>query len=152
MQDVTWDEAMAFCREINVRLPTEAEWEYACRAGTKTKFYTGNREADLARAGWYETNSGGKTQTVGKKVPNAWGLYDIHGNVWEWCQDWYGEDYYQHSPSEDPQGPSSGEYRVVRGGSWNEDPDDCCSAYRYKMLPISDGYKNQGFRVCLDAE
>jgi hypothetical protein len=149
VEQVSWDEAVAFCGEIGARLPTEAEWEYACRAGSKTAYYTGNREADLARAGWYETNSGAKTQPVGKKVANAWGLYDMHGNVWEWCQDWYDKSYYENSPDEDPQGPGSGSARVLRGGSWINPPVNCRSANRRRDFPDY-RYVTIGFRVCLD--
>ena len=107
------------------RLPSEAEWEYACRAGTSGE-YAGNLEA----MGWYDKNGGNKTHPVGEKTPNGWGLYDMHGNVYEWCGDWYGDDYYQKSPSVDPRGSSGGSYRVIRGGSWDDDAVFCRSAYR----------------------
>jgi formylglycine-generating enzyme required for sulfatase activity len=121
---VNWDDAVEFCRKLSeregvtYRLPTEAEWEYACRAGSTTIYYWGNSmNGDYA---WYSDNSGDETNEVGRKSPNAWGLYDMAGNVWEWCSDWYGESYYDSSPRQDPQGPSSGRGRVLRGGSWND--------------------------------
>ena len=100
------------------RLPTEAEWMYAAGAGTITRFYTGDTVSELARAAWYSKNSGQSTCIVGQKEPNAWGLYDMHGNVWEWCHDWFSEDYYRNSPVSNPTGPDSGLFRVVRGGGW----------------------------------
>jgi formylglycine-generating enzyme required for sulfatase activity len=136
---VTWD-AMA----NGYRLPTEAEWEYACRAGTATAYHTGGSEADLARAGWYSGNAGSETHPVGKKAPNAWGLYDLHGNVWEWCWDWYGE--YGSGTQRDPQGAADGSERVIRGGSWRNDARHCRSANRGRDDP-SDAGDNLGFRV-----
>src|SRR5208283_6063359 len=97
-----------------VRLPTDAEWEFACRAGTTTTYYSGDTEADLGRAAWYYANSGNKTHPVGQKEPNAFGLYDMLGNVWEWCQDWFGP--YSSANSIDPQGAEKGDRRVTRGG------------------------------------
>jgi formylglycine-generating enzyme required for sulfatase activity len=120
---VTWDDLTN-----GYRLPTEAEWEYACRAGTTAAYYTGGSEADLAHAGWYGGNQRGGTRPVGKKTPNAWGLYDMHGNVWEWC--W------------DPQGS----YRVCRGGSWNYYAGNCRSAFRSWEDP-SGAFIFLGFRV-----
>jgi formylglycine-generating enzyme required for sulfatase activity len=121
VERVTWDEAQEFLKRMNrrhdgyqYRLATEAEWEYAARAGT-----TGKRYGDLDAIAWYNVNSGGETHPVGQKQPNAWGLYDMLGNVWEWLQDRYELDYYQHSPLTDPQGPSRlGKPHVLRGGSW----------------------------------
>jgi len=131
------------------RLPTEAEWEYACRAGTTTRFYTGDSESDLAGAGWYDSNSGHTTHAVGQKQRNAWGLYDMHGNVWEWCWDWYSSGYYgtRPDPDSDPTGASSGSYRVVRGGSWYRAARFCRSASRYGFNP-GIRYSGFGFRVC----
>jgi formylglycine-generating enzyme required for sulfatase activity len=127
-----------------VRVPTEAEWEHACRAGTRTTYYTGDLDADLDRAGWYGANSGGKTHPVGEKAQNAWGVHDMHGNVWEWCADWY-EDYGAESAT-DPQGPTEGQGRVLRGGSWGYDPGLCRSARRNGINP--DNRNNFiGFRV-----
>jgi formylglycine-generating enzyme required for sulfatase activity len=119
---VTWNEAADFCRKLSaktrkaVRLPTEAEWEYACRAGTKTRYSFGDADTDLGDYCWYHSNSGGTTHPVGQKKPNAWGLYDMHGNVMEWCADWYGN--YPSGACTDPQGPASGTHRVKRGGSY----------------------------------
>ena len=122
VEQVSWDNCQEFIQRLNqkegtskYRLPTEAEWEYACRAGT-----TGPYAGDLDSMGWYDGNSGRRTHLVGQKKPNAWGLYDMHGNVWEWCSDWYGED--TSGSITDPEGPSSGPSRVLRGGSWNCEP------------------------------
>ncbi len=101
------------------RLPTEAEWEYAARADTTTSYSFGNSASALPSFGWAKENSGGRPREVGKKLPNPWGLYDVHGNVAEWCNDFYAVDYYQKSPAKNPRGPATGSKRVVRGGSWN---------------------------------
>ena len=131
-----------------MRLPTEAEWEHACRAGTRTAYYSGDTEADLGRAAWYEGNSKETTHPVGQKEPNRFGLYDMHGNVWQWCQDWYAEDYYAKSKAEDPEGPAQGAFRVLRGGSWYFDPWVCRSASRLRYGPdIRVYYFGFGFRV-----
>jgi formylglycine-generating enzyme required for sulfatase activity len=133
VENVSWDEVQDFIQRLNglsqrytFRLPTEAEWEYACRAGT-----TGDYAGSLDAMAWYGANSGNRTHPVGQKQPNAWGLYDMHGNVWEWCQDWYGSNYYEQSPGTDPQGPSSGSGRVVRGGSWGDSAAFCGSVARH---------------------
>jgi sulfatase modifying factor 1 len=125
---VSWDDAVAYCKKLSekegktYRLPTEAEWEYACRAGTKTRWSFGDDEKALGDYAWYRENAWDIDEKyahqVGLKKPNAFGLYDMHGNVFEWCHDYYGEDYYEHSPEQDPQGPASGSFRVLRGGSW----------------------------------
>ena len=132
-----------------MRLPTEAEWEYACRAGTFTDYYSGNGEAALKKVGWYSGNSNSQTQPVGKLAPNLWGLYDMHGNVWEWCQDYYAP--YPQGEVEDYIGLKSSEYRVLRGGSWYYDPVHCRAAYRSWTAPA---FRNLhcGCRVvfCLD--
>jgi len=127
------------------RLPTEAEWEYACRAGTTTKYCSGDDESDLERVGWYRNNCGHRTHRVAQKKPNARGLYDMHGNVWEWCNDWYYQNY-NNSSSNNPTGPESGHDRVLRGGSWPDNADYCLSANRCMIRP---SYKNFaiGFRI-----
>ena len=131
------------------RLPTEAEWEYACRAGTTTSYYLGNSDALLERAGWYGTSAGNserQTQRVGQKSANLFRLFDVHGNASEWCQDFYDSGYYDRSPRDNPPGPSSGSDRVVRGGSWNDDAAHCRAARRDSHAPASRS-QNIGFRV-----
>jgi formylglycine-generating enzyme required for sulfatase activity len=131
---VSWNEAQEFVKRMNDRkdghiysLPTEAEWECAARAGT-----TGDYAGNLDEMGWYDYHkSGGKTHPVATKQPNAWGIYDMHGNVWEWVHDWYGESYYGESRSVDPQGPSSGSFRVRRGGCYSSSAGACKSAFRH---------------------
>jgi formylglycine-generating enzyme required for sulfatase activity len=147
---VSWDDVAVFCKKLSdkarqaVRLPTEAEWEYACRAGTATAFSFGDADSALGDYAWYEGNRRGTTHPVGQKKPNAWGLNDMHGNVWEWCADWYGD--YAKGAAADPQGPASGSQRVLRGGSWNLNPDLCRAAYRYGSLPVIRNC-HYGFRV-----
>lgn len=151
---VTWSDVQAFVDWLNkkegenYRLPTEAEWEYACRAGIKTRYYTGYTEDALARAGWYRKNSGGKTNPVGLKKANARGLKDMHGNAWEWCSDWYNSASYLGRPETDPPGPESGSFRVVRGGSWINSTRRCRTANRRGYHPgRRSGYC--GFRLVL---
>jgi formylglycine-generating enzyme required for sulfatase activity len=129
---VTWE-----CRfeADGYRLPTEAEFEYALRAGTTTPYFFGNHAAELKHYAWFKGNSTGGSHPVGQKRPNPWGLHDMIGNVWQWCNDYYQEDYYPQSPERDPHGPASGENRVVRGGCWNSKPGDCRSAYRNLEMP-----------------
>ena len=155
---VSWADATSFCRTLSgggrtVRLPTEAEWEYACRAGTETALNSGlgltsttGACRNVAAVGWYSDNSD-STRAAGEKAPNAWGLYDMHGNVWEWCADRYGE--YVKEDVNDPQGPSSGSDHVLRGGSWTCHPRYCRSADRRRSgaAPL---YSSHGFRVVLD--
>jgi formylglycine-generating enzyme required for sulfatase activity len=154
---VSWDDAVEFCRRLSelpaekaagnvYRLPTEAEWEYACRAGTTTKFSFGDDESEFGEYAWHDGNADDKTHPVGGKLPNAWGLYDMHGNVWEWCQDWYGD--YPSGAVTDPAGATSGSDRMGRGGSWSFTAGVCLSAYRYMRLP-SVRSRRGGFRVSL---
>jgi formylglycine-generating enzyme required for sulfatase activity len=122
VEQVSWHDAKSFCEKfsakygVTVRLPYEAEWEYACRAGTTTKYYWGDSMNDAYC--WYGGNSGDKTHPVGQKLPNAYGLYDMSGNVCEWCKDWWESNYYASSPEKNPTGPSNGTFRVLRGGSY----------------------------------
>jgi len=153
VDSVTWDEAVEFCRRLSektgktVRLPTEAEWEYACRAGTKTRFSFGDSDSVLGDYAWYKSNSGGKTNPVGQKKPNPWGLYDMHGNVWEWCADWYGD--YPKGAVTDPQGPAAGTSRVLRGGSLLYDPKYFRSASRIRLTPPDTRAHDCGFRCAM---
>jgi formylglycine-generating enzyme required for sulfatase activity len=156
---VNWSEATAFCRKLTerlgmamcastfaYRLPTEAEWEYACRAGSTGRYCFGNDESKLGEYAWYDKNSGNKTHPVGEKQPNLWGLYDMHGNVWEWCQDWYGP--YPKGQVTDPTGPTEGQYRGLRGGSWYSNPAYLSSSSRDRDHPgVRDDYG--GFRCVL---
>ncbi len=132
------------------RLPTEAEWEYACRAGTTTPYFFGSSPAKIGEYAWYEKNSGGHPRPVGQKKPNPWGLYDIAGNVWEWCNDYYDVDYYTVSPRSNPTGPAQGQNKVLRGGAWRFSDDNCRSGYRYNEAPgsadVCFGYDIYGFR------
>jgi len=157
VEKVSWEDVQQFLAKINAAfekqgmlfgLPTEAGWEYACRAGTTTAFYFGDNPALLAQHGWFKDNSGGKTHPVGQGQPNAWGLYDMHGNVWEWCSDWYAKDFYAQSPPVDPVGPPTGSYRVYRGGGWHHHPERCRSAYRSCHSP-GHRYHDLGFRLAL---
>jgi formylglycine-generating enzyme required for sulfatase activity len=132
------------------RLPTEAEWEYACRAGGSGEYCFGNHTAALDDWAWSKENSLGATHPVAQKKPNAWGLYDMHGNVAEWCQDCYSPQSYRQAVVDDPRGPASGEERVLRGGSWSSKAERCRSAARDGQSPgLADacfGYENYGFR------
>lgn len=132
------------------RLPTEAEWEYACRAGSQGRYCFGDAEADLPQYAWFKPHSGGMTRPVGEKLPNRWGLYDMHGNVWQWCHDYYSENYYGESPKDNPHGPATGKMRVLRGGAWDSTAEKCRAAYRFKEFPVySDacfGADSYGFR------
>jgi formylglycine-generating enzyme required for sulfatase activity len=156
VEQVGWDDAMAFCAQLTERegaagrlpagyiytLPTEAQREYACRAGT-----TGPFAGELDAMAWNNANSGGTTHPVGTKQPNAWGLFDMEGNVWEWCRDWYG-DHLPGGEVTNPTGPPSGSGRVFRGGGWRDVPAGCRSAFRYDFAPVVCG-SLLGFRVAL---
>jgi formylglycine-generating enzyme required for sulfatase activity/DNA-binding beta-propeller fold protein YncE len=169
VEQVSWNDALAFCDKLSereglkpyyqsggvapsggegYRLPTEAEWEYACRAGTSTRFSFGDADASLGEYEWFLGNSGSKTHSVGQKRPNDWGLYDMHGNVLEWCWDRYAADYYRSSPAAaaDPLGPSQAADRVIRVGCWRFGPQDCLAANRYNGSPGLRNY-SVGFRV-----
>ena len=149
---VSWTDATAFClwlsqkQGVEYTLPTEAQWEYACRAGTTTLWHCGDNDATLQEHAWFSANADGKTHPVGELKPNAWGLYDTHGNMSEWCADPYGTDYYSQSPQNDPSGPTVGSLRVRRGGCWYSHAGWCRSAFRHNSPP---GFRTHilGFRV-----
>jgi formylglycine-generating enzyme required for sulfatase activity len=155
METVSWEDCQEFCQKLRqltgkpVRLPTEAEWEYACRAGTTADYSSGDGEEVLKKLAWYKSNSDGQTHPVGQKKPNDWGLYDMHGNVWEWCQDWKGS--YSDGNQTDPKGANSGQYRVLRGGAWYRDHDSCRAASRFWNAP-ADRYDHSGCRVCFSLD
>src|SRR5260221_2084493 len=145
VEQVSWDDVQAFIAKLNqgnygytYRLPTEAEWEYAARAGTQTAYYFGDDATQLDANGWYYDNSGKQTHAVGGKTANAFGLYDMAGNVFEWTQDWYGP--YSNSRVTDPTGASSGSFRVVRGGGGGMYAEYCRSAFRYFLVAGLRGY------------
>ncbi|MFC1485836.1 SUMF1/EgtB/PvdO family nonheme iron enzyme [Candidatus Latescibacterota bacterium] len=168
VERVSWLDAIMFCNRLSekvglelcydtetgacdftkngFRLPTEAEWEYACRAESGSDYNLGDGESALDRAGWYQRNGIERTHPGGQKTPNAWGLYDMHGNVWEWCNDWYAEDTYASGAAENPTGPASGSERVLRGGSYLDQPQDSRSAKRRSFEPDED-YSDIGFRI-----
>jgi len=177
---ISWEDALAYCEWLSeltgqqYRLPTEAQWEYACRAGTETRWSVGDDERQLDEYAWYAANADEKLHAVARKRPNPWGLFDMHGNVWEWCADWYAPDYYAQltsalqqsasgtrrtsngaavnpgsfrvAASESPSGPASGSYRVVRGGSWHSAAGRCRSAFRPGLKPSTRHYR-LGFRL-----
>ncbi|MFA4987129.1 MAG: formylglycine-generating enzyme family protein, partial [Candidatus Brocadiia bacterium] len=161
---VSWSDAVEFCRKLTeaerkkgnlpdglvYRLPTEAEWEHCCRAGSTTEFAFGDDEGRLVDYAWFSRNSGNTTHPVGIKKPNAWGLYDLHGNVWEWCYDWYA-DKYQMGDQTDPMGPATGQFRVLRGGSWPFIAGYCRSAIRFRDPPRLQVHHVLGFRVVVGA-
>ena len=177
VEQVRWSDAVRFCNKRSeldglqacydlkawrcnftangYRLPTEAEWEYACRAGTATKYFFGDTPAKLGDYAWYDKNAGGHPHPVGQKQANPWGLYDICGNVWEWCHDFYQVDYYGRAPRENPRGPESGDTKVVRGGAWRFRAESSRAGYRYNENPgyadVCFGYDIYGFRCVKNA-
>jgi sulfatase modifying factor 1 len=172
VEQVRWSDAVRFCNKRSeleglrpcydlktwkcdfdadgYRLPTEAEWECACRAGTSTAYYFGDDPSKLGEYAWFDKNSGGHPRPVGQKQPNAWGLFDMCGNLWEWCNDFYKVDYYGESPLTDPKGPDTGRTKVVRGGAWRFSAQMCRAGYRYNENPgyadVCFGYDIYGFR------
>jgi formylglycine-generating enzyme required for sulfatase activity len=151
--EVSWEDAAAYCEWLceqtgaHYRLLTEAEWEYACRAGSATRYCFGDDEPSLSDYAWYSENAEGKTHPVGEKRPNDWHLYDMHGNVDEWVRDWYGS--YSAESQTNPSGPEQGSGRVIRGGSWSNDAGSCRSAYRNGWRP-GFRYRALGFRLARD--
>jgi formylglycine-generating enzyme required for sulfatase activity len=175
VEHVSWLDAVKFCNKLGemegraafyeiegggvgvadwnrtgYRLPTEAEWEYACRANAPsvTRYSYGNDVARLGDVAWYDGSSGGKTHPVGEKRPNNFGLFDMHGNVREWCADWYGWNHYTQSREDDPRGLDGGSYRAYRGGGWHSPPDQARSAARNGHKP-HESYEDLGFRLVL---
>lgn len=157
VERVSWNEIQSFIAKLNTlqlgkfRLPTEAEWEYACRAGTTTRYSFGDAPhyLELNKYAWFNPGSEGKSHERGSKQPNPWGLYDMHGSVWEWCQDWY--DKYEGDHLTDPTGPSIGENKIIRGGSWFNEPEALRSANRHRQPPDSK-HTNNGFRLVMEIE
>lgn len=152
VEQVSWHDCQAFCQKLSsltgttFRLPTEAEWECACRAGTKSIWPFGNDPAQLKQYAWFLENSEHQPHPIGKLKLNVWGLYDMLGNVWEWCADWFDERYYANSPQENPLGPSDGQYRLLRGGAWGSVDILCRSACRLRGVPDVRN-RDFGFRV-----
>lgn len=152
--NVSYTDAIAYCDWLGQvyggqwRLPTEAEWEYAARGGSNSQGYLYSGGNEMEKLGWLVLNTEAQTQAVGHKAANELGIYDMSGNAWEWCQDWYAETYYANSPQHDPQGANSGSYKVQRGGSWSNTAEDCRVTYRGYASP-EDQVENYGFRVVL---
>ncbi len=153
VEQVSWEDCRRFVGKLNAKmgggkfsLPTEAQWEYACRAASTTRYCFGDDDSRLGEYAWYFEKPGSTTHPVGGKKPNAWGLYDMHGNVWEWCQDRWDEDGYATSLSHDPTGPDRGLLRVIRGGAWSRPAPVCRSASRFWFTPALRDY-DLGFRL-----
>jgi formylglycine-generating enzyme required for sulfatase activity len=157
VESISWHDAQDFIQALNTRedthayrLPTEAEWEYAARAGSASAYSFGSEAVRLAEFAWYKKNARNQTHPVGQLAPNAWGLYDMHGNVHEWCQDWFERGYYSQSPSQSPSGPKEGLAKSLRGGDWGSEGWYCRSASRSLSSP--DRRSNRvGFRLILEA-
>ncbi len=157
VERVTWEDIQIFITKLNAfnigrfRLPTEAEWEYACRAGTQTRYAFGDAPKywELIQYAWFNSRSEGRSWPLGTKRSNPWGIYDMHGSVWEWCADWYGP--YGEDPEIDPTGPKEGENKIIRGGSWFNEPEALRSANRHRQLPDSK-HTNNGFRLVMEVE
>ncbi|HOX37071.1 MAG TPA: formylglycine-generating enzyme family protein [Candidatus Brocadiia bacterium] len=156
VEQVKWIDTQRFCSRLSekekriYRLPTEAEWEYACRAGTTSDFYFGDDEDDIGKHAWYVRNSDEHPHEVGLKPPNPWGLYDMLGNVWEWCNDWFSTTYYAESPTDDPPGPPKQTERVLRGGSYINRVESCKCATRSSGAPTKHIRANGGFRIVME--
>jgi len=154
VESVSWEDAVAFCRKLSdkegrtYRLPTEAEWEYSCRAGSNTKWAFGDDESSLKNYAWYSDNATSTTHPVGEKRPNAWGLYDMHGNVWEWCSD--DKRDYASTTVDDPTGGTAGSIRVFRGGGWSGSARHCRSADRRRSTP-DDRSRSLGCRLAFSS-
>ncbi|MCI0538386.1 MAG: formylglycine-generating enzyme family protein [Verrucomicrobiales bacterium] len=160
VEKVSHSDAVAYCAAVTnreresgrlpiqyeYRLPSEAEWEYACRAGTTNLFSFGDAATEADQYAWTTETSDGTSHPVGQKRPNPWGLYDIHGNVWEWCLDWFAQ--YPPTDTRDPSGPAQGKFKVFRGGGWNQEIQFARSANRFMMAPAS-GIHFVGFRIAL---
>ncbi|CCI09626.1 SUMF1/EgtB/PvdO family nonheme iron enzyme [Microcystis aeruginosa] len=157
VENVNWNDAQAFCQKLSqitgktYRLPTEAEWEYACRAGTTTRYYFGDDANQLGDYAWYKANSQQTTHPVGQKKPNAWGLYDMSGNVWEWCEDDWHDNYIGAPKDGSAWLTNDNDYQIVRGGSWYDDPNSCRSAYRFDHYHRVSNFNLVGFRVVCGA-
>jgi formylglycine-generating enzyme required for sulfatase activity len=152
VEQVSWNDCQKFVAKLKekvsgyeFRLPTEAEWEYACRAGTTTQYSHGDGDTNLTEYAWFTGNAERKTHPVGEKKPNPWGLYDIHGNVWEWCQDVYGP--YPAGDVSDPTGPTEGNTITMRGGSWSHGARDLWSSYRFGRFNRNFPFRSIGLRV-----
>lgn len=155
VEQVSWNQAQKFMKKLTVeggytpRLPTEAEWEYSARGGGRKELYSGGNDPSVL--GWYEKNNGGSTHPVGQKIPNAYGLYDMSGNVWEWCQDLYSTDSFIKKPENSPDNKGISLFRVRRGGSWDLSHRYIRSIFRGRY-PADLNFESNGFRVVLEAE